>query len=257
MARPRKRFGQHFLQDSQIIDRILRALDPQPGERLLEIGPGRGALTLPLLRRCGQLIAVEIDRDLVPVLKNQAAGVGKLEIVNADILDFDLTSLGPQGGLRLVGNLPYNISTPLMFHLLDSARLIRDMHFMVQKEVALRAVAAAGDSSYGRLSVMLQYRCRCQYLFDVLPDSFRPPPKVDSAVIRLEPYPEPQHEIGDYAVFSKLVQAAFSQRRKTVANSLKSLLDRAAIAACGIDPGLRAENLAIADFARLSRAASQ
>ena len=257
MARPRKRFGQHFLQDSQIIDRILRAVDPQPGETLLEIGPGQGALTLPLLRRCGQLIAVEIDRDLVPVLKSQAAGVGDLEIVNADILAFDLANIGLQGDLRLVGNLPYNISTPLMFHLLDSARLIRDMHFMVQKEVAQRAVAAAGDSSYGRLSVMLQYRCRCHYLFDVPPASFRPPPKVDSAVIRLEPYPEPQHEIGDYTVFSKLVQAAFGQRRKTVSNSLKSMLDRATIAACGIDPGLRAENLAIADFARLSRAASQ
>ena len=257
MARPRKRFGQHFLHDSTIVERILGAIDPQPGEPLLEIGPGRGALTLPLLRRCRRLIAVEIDRDLVPLLQREAEGIGELEIINADILGFDLASLEAPDALRLVGNLPYNISTPLMFHLLDSARLIRDMHFMVQKEVALRAVAGPGDKNYGRLSVMLQYRCRCHYLFDVPPGSFRPPPKVDSAVIRLEPYAQPQYQIGDYAVFSALVQAAFGQRRKTLSNSLKSMLDREALDACGIDPGLRAENLAIADFARLSQAASR
>jgi len=253
MPRPRKRFGQHFLHDRQVVERILGAVDPQPGQGLLEIGPGQGALTLPLLRRCQRLIAVEIDRDLVPVLKQQAEGVGELEIVNADILDFELASLGRKDKIRLVGNLPYNISTPLMFHLLESASLIHDMHFMVQREVALRAVASPGDSSYGRLSVMLQYRCRCHYLFDVAPGSFRPPPKVDSAVIRLEPYPQPPQDIGDYAVFAQLVQAAFGQRRKTISNSLKSMLDRDAIEACGIDPRLRAENLAIADFARLSR----
>jgi len=257
MARPRKRFGQHFLHDSRVVERILDAIDPHPGEPLLEIGPGRGALTLPLLRRCGRLIAVEIDRDLVPLLQRQAAGIGELEIVNADILRFDLASLHPQDGLRLVGNLPYNISTPLMFHLLEAAHLIRDMHFMVQKEVALRAVAGPGNGNYGRLSVMLQYRCRCDYLFDVPPASFTPPPKVDSAVIRLRPYPQPQHEIGDYTVFSGLVQAAFGQRRKTLSNSLKAILDREAISACGIDPGLRAENLEIAEFACLSRAASR
>ena len=257
MARPRKRFGQHFLHDAQVVERILGAIDPQPGERLLEIGPGRGALTLPLLRRCRRLIAIEIDRDLVPVLQRDADGVGELEIINADILDFDLASLEAHDPLRLVGNLPYNISTPLMFHLLDSARLIRDMHFMVQKEVALRAVAGPGDNNYGRLSVMLQYRCRCHYLFDVPPASFRPPPKVDSAVIRLQPYPQPRYQIGDYAVFSALVQAAFGQRRKTLSNSLKSMLDRETLDACGIDPGLRAENLAIDDFARLSQAASR
>ena len=253
MHRARKRFGQHFLHDRQVIDRILGAVDPQPGQRLVEIGPGQGALTYPLLRRCGRLTAIEIDRDLVPALIDKAAAIGDLEIVNADILDFELAALGGEGDLRLVGNLPYNISTPLMFHLLESARLIRDMHFMVQKEVALRAVSGPGDAGYGRLSVMLQYRCRCSYLFDVPPRCFRPPPKVDSAVVRLEPYARPEHEIGDYAVFSKLVQSAFGQRRKTVSNSLKSIIDRDAIGACGIDPGLRAENLAIADFARLSR----
>lgn len=253
MHRARKRFGQHFLHDRQVIDRILGAVNPLPGQRLIEIGPGQGALTYPLLRRCGRLSAIEIDRDLVPVLIDRAVGIGELEIVNADILDFDLSTLAGEGDCRLVGNLPYNISTPLMFHLLESARLIRDMHFMVQKEVALRTVAGPGEDGYGRLSVMLQYRCRCSFLFDVPPSCFRPPPKVDSAVIRLEPWPRPEHDIGDYAVFSSLVQSAFGQRRKTVSNSLKSILDRDAISACGIDPGLRAENLAISDFARLSR----
>jgi len=251
--RPRKRFGQHFLHDRRIIDRILQVVDPQPGQRLVEIGPGRGALTYPLLRRCGRLTAIEIDRDLVPLLIDKAAAIGDLEIVNADILEFDLAELDGDGDFRLLGNLPYNISTPLMFHLLESARLIRDMHFMLQEEVARRIVAAAGESSYGRLSVMLQYHCRCEYLFEVPPASFRPPPKVDSAVVRLSPHAEPEHDIGDYAIFSDIVQSAFGQRRKTVSNSLKSMLDRDAISACGIDPGLRAENLALADFARLSR----
>jgi len=241
------------LHDRRIIDRILQVVDPHPGQRLVEIGPGRGALTYPLLRRCGRLTAIEIDRDLVPVLIDKAAAIGDLEIVNADILEFDLAELGGDGDFRLLGNLPYNISTPLMFHLLESARLIRDMHFMLQEEVARRIVAAPGESSYGRLSVMLQYHCRCEYLFEVPPASFRPPPKVDSAVVRLSPHAEPEHDIGDYSIFSDIVQSAFGQRRKTVSNSLKSMLNRDAISACGIDPGLRAENLALADFARLSR----
>ena len=253
MHRARKRFGQHFLHDRQIIDRILQAVDPQPGQRLVEIGPGRGALTFPLLRRCGRLTAIEIDRDLVPILIEKAAAIGELEIVNADVLEFDLSALGENGDLRLLGNLPYNISTPLLFHLLDSAGLIRDMHFMLQEEVARRIVAVPGEGNYGRLSVMLQYHCRCEYLFEVPPASFRPPPKVDSAVVRLSPHAEPEHAIGDYAIFSDIVQSAFGQRRKTISNSLKSMLDRDAISACGIDPGLRAENLALADFATLSR----
>ncbi|MGD2171696.1 MAG: 16S rRNA (adenine(1518)-N(6)/adenine(1519)-N(6))-dimethyltransferase RsmA, partial [Gammaproteobacteria bacterium] len=219
----------------------------------VEIGPGRGALTFPLLRLCGRLTAIEIDRDLVPVLIEKAAPVGELEIVNADILDFDLSELGGSGDFRLLGNLPYNISTPLLFHLLDSAALIRDMHFMLQEEVARRIVAAPGGGNYGRLSVMLQYHCRCEYLFGVPPASFRPPPKVDSAVVRLSPHAEPEYEIGDYAIFSDIVKSAFGQRRKTISNSLKSILDRDAISACGIDPGLRAENLTLADFATLSR----
>ena len=253
MHRARKRFGQHFLHDRQVIEAILQAVDPRPGERLVEIGPGHGALTLPLLRRAGRLTAIEIDRDLVAALAAAAEGLGELEIVNADILAFDLAELGEDGDLRLVGNLPYNISTPLMFHLLESTALIRDMHFMVQKEVARRMVAAPGGSDYGRLSVMLQYRCRCDYLFDVAPGSFRPPPKVDSAVVRLLPHSGPAFDVGDYERFSGIVQTAFGQRRKTIANSLKPILERDAIIACGIDPGLRAENLGVEDYARLSR----
>jgi len=254
MHRARKRFGQHFLHDQSVIEAILRAIDPRPGENLLEIGPGQGALTYPLLQRCDQLIAIELDRDLVPVLTRQATNFGKLEIINADILEFELSSIPGNKTFRVVGNLPYNISTPLMFHLLESVEQIKDMHFMVQKEVALRIVARPGEANYGRLSVMLQYQCDCHYLLDVSPDSFKPPPKVDSAVIRLIPYSSPQHDVGDYGHFSKIVQAAFSQRRKTISNSLKSVLDRETIIACEIDPGLRAENLGIADFARLSRA---
>jgi 16S rRNA (adenine1518-N6/adenine1519-N6)-dimethyltransferase len=254
MHRARKRFGQHFLHDQNIIERILRSIDPRPGDRLIEIGPGQGALTWPLLQRCGELTAIELDRDLIPMLQQKSTRYGKLQLINADILEFDLASLGGEQMIRLVGNLPYNISTPLMFHVLDSIAQISDMHFMVQKEVAERIVAAPGNGHYGRLSIMLQYQCDCQFLFDVPPGSFTPPPKVDSAVIRLIPLAEPEHDIGDYANFSAIVQSAFGQRRKTLSNSLKNTLSRDEIIACDIDPGLRAENLSLEDFARLSRA---
>lgn len=252
MARPRKRFGQHFLQDSQIIDRILRAVDPQPGETLLEIGPGQGALTLPLLRRCGQLIAVEIDRDLVPVLKSQAAGVGDLEIVNADILAFDLANIGLQGDLRLVGNLPYNISTPLLFHLLQYRDCILDMHFMLQKEVVDRMAAGPGSKAYGRLGIMLGCYLNIESLFDVPPEAFEPPPEVNSAVVRLDPLPTGTYDITDEAELSALVAKAFMQRRKTLRNALREKADAGDFEALGIDAGLRPEQLAIADYVRLS-----
>jgi len=254
MHQARKRFGQHFLHDQNVIESILHLIDPRPGEKLIEIGPGQGALTYPLLQRCNALTAIELDRDLVPILKEKASRFGKLEVINADILEFKLSSIPHNGSYRLLGNLPYNISTPLMFHLLESAQIIQDMHFMVQKEVALRIVANPGDANYGRLSVMLQYRCDCQYLLDVAPGCFKPPPKVDSAVIRLIPFSSPLHDVGDYMNFSRIVQSAFSQRRKTISNSLKTILDRETIIACEIDPGLRAENLGVSDFARLSRA---
>jgi 16S rRNA (adenine1518-N6/adenine1519-N6)-dimethyltransferase len=256
MHRARKRFGQHFLHDQNIIDLILRAINPLPGDHLVEIGPGQGALTYPLLQRCKDLIAIELDRDLVPVLQRESKRYGNLEVINADILEFNLASLGKEKKFRLLGNLPYNISTPLMFHVLESMSQIEDMHFMVQKEVGLRIVAGPGNNNYGRLSVMLQYRCECQYLFDVGPGSFSPPPKVDSAVVRMTPLTEPAHDIGDEKIFSAIVQAAFGQRRKTISNSLRSQVSRESISACGIDPSLRAENLTIGDFARLSRACS-
>ena len=256
MHRARKRFGQHFLHDQNIIDLILRAINPLPGDHLVEIGPGQGALTYPLLQRCKDLIAIELDRDLVPVLQRESKRYGNLEVINADILEFNLASLGKEKKFRLLGNLPYNISTPLMFHVLESMSQIEDMHFMVQKEVGLRIVAGPGNNNYGRLSVMFQYRCECQYLFDVGPGSFSPPPKVDSAVVRMTPLTEPAHDIGDEKIFSAIVQAAFGQRRKTISNSLRSQVSRESISACGIDPSLRAENLTIGDFARLSRACS-
>jgi len=188
MLRARKRFGQHFLHDKNIIDKILRAIDPKRDDNLLEIGPGRGALTLPLLNYCDQLTVVELDRDLIPVLQRRAVQGGQLKVINTDILTFEFDSLSRTRSLRVVGNLPYNISTPLMFHLMDSITKIQDMHFMLQKEVARRIVSNVGTRNYGRLSVMIQYFCHCQYLFDVAPTCFTPAPKVDSAVIRLTPH---------------------------------------------------------------------
>jgi 16S rRNA (adenine1518-N6/adenine1519-N6)-dimethyltransferase len=257
MHKARKRFGQHFLHDQHIIESLVRSINPQAGEKLLEIGPGQGALTFPLLRQCKSLTAVELDRDLIPFLQRESAALGQLEIINADILEFELSSLDDEGPYRLVGNLPYNISTPLMFHLLKSVDQIQDMHFMVQKEVALRIVSSPGDANYGRLSVMLQYLCQSEYLFDVGPESFTPPPRVDSAVIRLIPHPSPIHDIGDHAMFSKIVQSAFSQRRKTISNSMKGVVDRDLLISCDIDPKLRAENLSVEDFAKLSKACTK
>ena len=254
---PRKRFGQHFLTDTNMIDRIIRAIDPALPGPIIEIGPGQGALTLPLLALCKSMTAVELDRDLVPVLQRQAEGVGELELINQDILTFDLGSLTGQDKYRLVGNLPYNISTPLMFHLLESAARIQDMHFMVQKEVAERIVADTGSKQYGRLSVMMQYHCECFYLFDVPPQCFKPPPKVDSAIIRLIPRAVSPYPIGAYQDFAAVVQLAFQQRRKTISNSLKSLLDRETISALGINPGMRAEQLNGEAFGHLSTAVSR
>jgi len=252
MHRARKRFGQHFLHDKNIIDKILRAIDPQHDDNLLEIGPGQGALTLPLLNYCAQLTAVELDRDLIPVLQNGATQGGQLNVINADILNFKLDSLPRPNDLRIVGNLPYNISTPLMFHLMDSISQIKDMHFMVQKEVGKRIVAEVGSRNYGRLSVMIQYFCHCQYLFDVPPGCFTPPPKVDSAIIRLTPHTIPTARVNNFAMFSEIVRVAFNQRRKTISNSLKSMLQPEALDACRVDRSLRAENLTLQDFACLA-----
>ncbi|WJW75906.1 16S rRNA (adenine(1518)-N(6)/adenine(1519)-N(6))-dimethyltransferase RsmA [Thiohalobacter sp. IOR34] len=254
--RPRKRFGQNFLHDPEIIRRIVEAVNPQPGETLLEIGPGEGAITLPLLEACGRLQVVELDRDLVGPLAERARGRGELSVHNQDALRTDFCALAGGRRLRLVGNLPYNISTPLLFHLLEQARCLEDMHFMLQKEVVERMAAAPGTPAYGRLSVMIQYRCAVTPLFLIGPGAFRPPPKVDSAFVRLVPHAQPPVEVPDEALFARLVQQAFAQRRKTLRNTLRGLLDEDAIRSCGIDPQVRAEQLDLAAFATLANRAA-
>jgi 16S rRNA (adenine1518-N6/adenine1519-N6)-dimethyltransferase len=251
--RPRKRFGQHFLHDPGILRRIVAAIAPQPGQHIVEIGPGEGAMTLPLLREAGKLTAIELDRDLIEPLREKARPIGELAIVNADVLTVDFAALAQGGMIRLVGNLPYNISTPILFHCLDHAAAIADMHFMLQKEVVDRMAAAPGSKTYGRLSVMLQLRCTVEPLLKVPPGAFRPPPKVDSAVVRLTPLPASALPGVDFATIGNIVRAAFGQRRKTLSNALSSLLDARAIAAAGIDPRARAEQLPPADFVALAQ----
>lgn len=249
----RKRFGQHFLHDPGVLARIVAAIDPQPGERIVEIGPGRGALTLPLLARCGRLDAVEIDRDLIPELEARAAGAGELVVHAADALEFDFSALrggGPR--LRVCGNLPYNVSTPLLFHLLAARASILDMHFMLQKEVVDRIVAAPGGKQYGRLTVMLAAACRATALFRVGRGAFQPPPAVDSAVVRLVPHAGTPFPLPDAVRFARVVAAAFSMRRKTLRNSLRGLVDEAGFEAAGIAADRRPETLAPAEFARLA-----
>lgn len=254
---PRKRFGQNFLRDHRIISDILAHAHPQPGERWLEIGPGLGALTKPLLE-CGvQLDVVELDRDLVVRLQKQFAHYSNLTIHSADALAFDFTALVQPGQkLRVIGNLPYNISTPLMFHLLETTDCVEDMIFMLQKEVVERICAEAGSKKYGRLSVMMQYFCETEWLFDVPPECFDPPPQVTSAIVRLVPHANPPVSIADFAAFSQLVTQAFSQRRKTLRNSLKNLLAAEQIAGLGIDDNLRAESITLEEFAVLSNFAT-
>ncbi len=256
--RPRKRFGQNFLHDQNVIRGIVAAIHPLVGERLVEIGPGLGALTEPLLAALGEMDVVELDRDLVPRLQVQFATQGTLRIHNTDALKFDFCSLRQKDDekLRVAGNLPYNISTPLIFHLLDQAPCIRDMHFMLQKEVVQRLAAKPGGGDYGRLSVMVQYRCEVEKLFTVPPGAFNPPPKVDSAIVRLIPYATPSHPANDEKLFARLVSQAFSQRRKTLRNNMKGLLDAATIEALGIDPGCRPETLSLEQFVALANAVS-
>jgi 16S rRNA (adenine1518-N6/adenine1519-N6)-dimethyltransferase len=253
MILARKRFGQHFLHDPGVLGRIVAAIDARPGERIVEIGPGRGALTLPLLERCRRLEVIEIDRDLVPPLVERAAGRGELVVHQADVLDVDFAELAGAGPpLRVCGNLPYNISTPLLFHLLASRGSIADMHFMLQKEVVDRIVAAPGGKSYGRLTVMLAAACRATALFRVGRGAFQPPPAVDSAFLRLVPHAKPPFEIADAGRFARVVAAAFSMRRKTLRNSLRGLVDAGRFDAAGVDADRRPETLSPAEFARLA-----
>jgi 16S rRNA (adenine1518-N6/adenine1519-N6)-dimethyltransferase len=255
--RARKRFGQNFLHDAGIIHRIVQAVNPQPGQQLVEIGPGRGAITLPLLQACGRLDVVELDRDLVEPLARKAAGLGTLIIHQADALTFDFRPLATERNLRVVGNLPYNISTPLLFHLLGQSDYIHDMHFMLQKEVVARMAAEPCHGDYGRLSVMIQYHCRVEPLFRIGPGAFRPAPRVDSAFVRLTPWQQPPATVDDYTCLVDLVRQAFAHRRKTLRNTLRGILDAVDIQAAGIDPGARPETLTLQQYAALSNRLAQ
>lgn len=251
---PRKRFGQHFLRDFTVISRIVQAIRPVADDRLVEIGPGLGALTVPLLAAVKRLAVIELDRDLLEPLRARCgASSSRLQIHQADALRFDFAALRDTGPpLRLCGNLPYNISTPLLFHLLTALPHWQDAHFMLQQDVVERMAASPGDKSYGRLSVMLQARCQVESLFGVGPEAFRPPPKVRSAVVRLVPR-ETSAVAAEHAPrFAEIVRHAFAQRRKTLRNSLAGLLTPEQIADVGIDPGARPETLSLTDFVVLS-----
>ena len=249
---PKKNLGQHFLTDRGIIEHIVHAVDPRPGDNLVEIGPGQGAITFPLLKKHGKLTVIEFDRDLITPLSEAAHGVGELTIVHKDVLQVDFDKLAGEGRIRLVGNLPYNISTPILFHVLEHCLHVRDMHFMLQKEVVDRMAAAPGSKVYGRLSVMLQAVCEVTPLFDVPPQSFNPPPKVDSAVVRLVPRDPAGIGIRDHALFEAVVRDAFGQRRKTLRNALGKQCTAEQLQAVGIKPETRAEQLPVADFIRLA-----
>lgn len=247
--RARKRFGQNFLSDPNIIRKIVDAIRPQPGDIMVEIGPGLGAMTTPIVERLGHLNVVEIDRDLIARLK-KAHPPAQLTIHEGDALKFDFATLGTP--LRVVGNLPYNISTPLLFHLAEFAGGVRDMHFMLQKEVVMRMAAEADTSDYGRLSVMLQYRFAMERLFDVPPGAFRPEPKVTSSIVRMVPLSDERPLATDEVLFGRIVAAAFGQRRKTLRNTLREFLDDTGFNALGIDPGLRGERLTVADYVAIA-----
>ncbi|SCY36894.1 dimethyladenosine transferase [Nitrosospira sp. Nl5] len=246
---PRKRFGQNFLIDPRIVTDIIRAVRPAKDDLLVEIGPGLGALTRPLLQTLDHLHVVEIDRDIVERLRREFSEKN-LTVHSADALEFDFSVLG--GNLRVVGNLPYNISTPILFRLSRFAASISDMHFMLQKEVVARMVAVPSTPDYGRLSVMLQYRFEMEQLFIVSPECFRPAPKVESAVICMVPRRQPLIEASREKLLAEVVSAAFSQRRKTLRNTLQAHLKQEDYLALGIDPGLRAENLSVEQFVMIA-----
>lgn len=258
MHTPRKRFGQHFLHDDQVIQRLVDAIGPLPEQHLVEIGPGQGALTFPVLKKIGAMDVVELDRDLIPLLIERAKNSGNLIIHQADALKFDFATLVVnEKPLRVIGNLPYNISTPLIFHLLGYANLIADMHFMLQKEVVDRLAANIGNSDYGRLSIMVQYHCQVTALFDVPPEAFTPPPKVNSSIVRLVPHKIIPFPADDYAHFESIVKQAFNQRRKTLRNCLKNTVNDEDFIRARIDSKLRPEELSVEDYVRLSNLLSK
>jgi len=249
----RKRFGQNFLVDEGVIRHIVRSIGPSKKDKLVEIGPGQGAITASLLDSCPNLNVVELDRDLIPMLKVRFDRYPNFTVHEADALNFDFSQLVEAGeALRVVGNLPYNISTPLIFRLLAQRQIISDMHFMLQKEVVLRLAAAPSEKNYGRLSVMSQYYCEVENLFDVPPECFRPAPKVMSAIVRITPYKTLPVVAKDVEYLEHVVKLAFQQRRKTLRNALKTLLADTNTESLSIDLGLRAEQLSVADFVQLS-----
>jgi 16S rRNA (adenine1518-N6/adenine1519-N6)-dimethyltransferase len=247
----KKRFGQNFLHDQNIVQKIIAVIAPKKGEHVVEIGPGLGALTRQLLPILTSMDVIEIDRDVIPKLQNTCAGLGQLNIHQADVLKFDFKKLGVT--LRVVGNLPYNISTPLIFHLLDQIEYISDMHFMLQKEVADRLAAQPGTKIYGRLSVMVQYFCQVTKLFVVPPGAFYPVPKVYSAFVRLTPHKKISVPVKDIATLENIVKLAFNQRRKTIQNSLKTLISGEELINLNINPKLRPEQLSVEDYVKICR----
>ncbi len=257
----RKRFGQNFLHDQGIIHRIVNAISPKPGQHLVEIGPGLGALTKEVLPLVQEMDAIELDRDLIPKLQSMAEGLGVLRIHSADALKFDFSSLvsetiSSNGQLRVFGNLPYNISTPLIFHLCAQGRLIKEMHFMLQKEVVDRMVAEPGSKRYGRLSVMVQYFCQVRCLFFVPARAFTPAPKVESAIVRLQPHREKPHLAKDEKLFSKLVTTAFNHRRKTLRNAVKEMVTEQHLIAAGVKPDVRPETIGLGQFIAIANVLS-
>ena len=252
----RKRFGQNFLHDDYIIESIVAAIQPKADQALVEIGPGLAALTVPVSKYVDHLTVVEIDRDLASRLIDNPLLNDKLTVIEQDALTFDFNELKQQLGkpLRVFGNLPYNISTPLMFHLFEYANIITDMHFMLQKEVVTRLVAAPNSKDYGRLSVMAQYFCQIIPVLEVPPTSFKPAPKVDSAVVKLIPYKEKPYQINDVKILSRVTTEAFNQRRKTIRNSLGNMFTAEQLVELNIDPNLRAENLTVQQYCQLANA---
>ncbi|MCH9637442.1 MAG: 16S rRNA (adenine(1518)-N(6)/adenine(1519)-N(6))-dimethyltransferase RsmA [Gammaproteobacteria bacterium] len=249
----RKRFGQHFLHESFIIDKIVQAISPKKNDHMIEIGPGLGALTERLLPHLKNLAVIELDRDLIPLLEEKCAVLGKLTVYQGDVLKIDFHTLSKTKQIwRLVGNLPYNISTPLLFHCLEQANIIQDMHFMLQKEVVDRISAHPGQTSYGRLSVMIQYYCQVEKLFNVKPGAFQPPPKVDSAVIRLIPYKVLPHKANAPLLFAEIVKNAFNHRRKMLRNNLAHWLKEQEFSQLKINSTWRPEQLTISDYVKLA-----
>ncbi|MDR3442550.1 MAG: 16S rRNA (adenine(1518)-N(6)/adenine(1519)-N(6))-dimethyltransferase RsmA [Legionella sp.] len=248
---PRKRFGQNFLQSKHVIEDILRSINPQAEDNVLEIGPGLGALTEPLLRRLNHLTAVEIDTDLQAYLSELPIAQGKLNLIGADALTIDYSQFGEK--LRVIGNLPYNISTPLLLRLLRYAPYIEDMHFMLQKEVVERMAAEPGTRDYGRLTVMLQYHCEVEHLFNVPPEAFDPAPKVDSAIVRLLPYSNSPFDVVAVEDLERLVASAFAMRRKTLNNNLKGIISAEQLLELGIDGSRRPEQITVAEYVQLAK----